>query len=276
MNLQSFFSFSLLLILFLHSTNTLAQSPATAPVQPPPLAPVQPPPAPPVQAPSAPVTKSPGPTDVVKILEKAGHFTILVRLLKSTQEDSELLSELNNTNNGVTIFAPNDNAFSNLKAGTLNSLSDSQKAELLKFHIIPTFISLSQFQTVSNPVRTQAGTGGRLDLNVTTVGSFVNITTGLTNASVLGTVYTDNQLAIYQVDRVLLPLDVFTPKPPAPAPAPATEKSGGKKDPDLESPTGNVNPKDKDTISSAENFTGHNNLGFLAVFVLLGTVLGWF
>ncbi|EEF29776.1 fasciclin-like arabinogalactan protein 12 [Ricinus communis] len=267
---QSVFSFSLILFLF-YSTRTIAQSPAAAPVQAPPVAPVQAPPAPPVQAPPVPpsqapstqVAASPGPTDVVKILEKAGHFTILVRLLKATKEDSELLSELNNTNNGVTMFAPNDNAFSSLKVGTLNSLSDEQKAELTKFHVVPTYISSTQFQTVTNPVRTQAGTGDRVALNVTTVGSFVNLTTGLTNASVLGTVYSDNQLAIYQVDKVLLPLDVFTPKPPAPAPAPAQEKPG-KKSPDVETST----PTSSKDISGAVSIVGYKNVVFLAIVMM--------
>jgi hypothetical protein len=49
--------------------------------------------------------------------------------------------------------------------------------------------------------------------------------TGAVNASVTGTVYTDSKLAIYQVDKVLLPLDLVLPaKAPALAPAPALAK----------------------------------------------------
>ncbi|CAK7327425.1 unnamed protein product [Dovyalis caffra] len=206
----------------------------------PPTTPLKAPPTAPSQAPSAQVATSPGPVDVVKILQKASHFTVLVRLMQATTEDIELNKELNNTNNGITILAPSDNAFSSLKAGFLNSLSDEDKAELVKFHVLPAFISSSQFQTVSNPVRTQAGTGPRETLNVTTTGNFVNISSGLTNTSISSTVYTDSQLAIYQIDKVLFPLDVFTPKPPAPAPAPAQGKPR-KAGPDVESPTA---PKD--------------------------------
>ncbi|XP_048234259.1 fasciclin-like arabinogalactan protein 12 [Ricinus communis] len=142
MKQQSLFSFSLLL-LFLHcSTEIFAQAPAAAPViQPPPAAPVKAPPAPPAQAPSGvQVQPAPGPLDVVKILGKASHFTVFVRLLKATQVDTELFLQLNNTNNGATIFVPTDGAFSGLKVGTLNSLSDGEKIELVKFHIVPTFI----------------------------------------------------------------------------------------------------------------------------------------
>lgn len=227
---QFLFSGSLLL-LFLHCTTTIAQSPAAAPAP-------------------------PGPTNVTKILEKGGQFTVFIRLLKATQEDLTINGQLNNTNNAITIFAPSDNAFSSLKSGTLNSLNDQEKAELVQFHIIPQYLTSTQFQTVSNPVSTQAGSGDRLALNITTTGNAVNITTGLTNASVSGTVYTDNQLAVYQVDKVLLPLDIFTAKPPSPAPAPEKSK---KKASAAESP---ALPKD---TSGAVTFNVHNNVVFLGV-----------
>ncbi|XVF47147.1 hypothetical protein PTKIN_Ptkin03bG0086100 [Pterospermum kingtungense] len=195
------FTLSFLLLFFLHCSITLAQAPALAPAP-------------------------PGPTNVTKILEKAGQFTLFIRLMKSTQVANQLLGQLNDSNNGITIFAPTDNAFSSLKSGTLNGLSDEQKAALVQFHIVPTYLSTSQFQTVSNPLRTQAGDSGdgKFPLNVTTSGNTVNITTGLTNTSVSGTIYTDGQLAIYQVDKVLQPLQIFDPRPPAPAPAPAKSK----------------------------------------------------
>ncbi|KAL4324348.1 hypothetical protein GQ457_11G019170 [Hibiscus cannabinus] len=173
-----------------------------------------------------------GPTNVTKILEKAGQFTIFIRLMKATQVSNQLLGQLNNTNNGITIFAPTDNAFSTLKSGTLNSLSDEQKVELVQFHIIPAYLSSSQFQTISNPLRTQAGDSGdgKFPLNVTTAGNTVNITSGLTNTSVSGTVFTDGQLAVYQIDKVLQPLQIFDPRPPAPAPAPAKTKKQSEED----------------------------------------------
>ncbi|CAN1249594.1 Fasciclin-like arabinogalactan protein 11 [Linum perenne] len=205
---QIILSISLLIIL-LNVPKTLSQSPASAPA-------------------AAQVAEIPGPLDVVKILEKAGRFTVFLRLLRSTQENTELYQQLNETHNSATVFAPSDGAFSGLKAGTLNSLSDGDKSELVKFHIVPFAIASTQFQTVSNPIRTQAGSGNRLSMNITTdvTGSSVNISTGIVNTTISGTVYADSRLSIYQVDKVLLPLDIFTPKPPppAPAPAPALEK----------------------------------------------------
>lgn len=191
----------LLFFLFFQCIGIFAQAPAPAPGPPPPL-------------------------NVTKILDKAGQCSTFIRLLQNTQQLNEITSQLNNSNNGITMFVPTDNAFLSMKAGTLNSFTDQQKAELIQFHILPTYYSLTQFQTASNPLRTQAGgTSNReFPINITTTGSSVNITTGIVNASVSSTIYTDNQLAIYQVDQVLLPLKFFVPPAPAPAPTPIKPK----------------------------------------------------
>ncbi|CAL5214204.1 unnamed protein product [Lathyrus oleraceus] len=178
----------------------------------------------PTGAPSPLIPK--GPTiDIINILQKAKRFSVLIRLLKTTQLINQLNSQLVSSSSGsggLTIFAPEDSDFSKLKAGFLNSLSDRQKVELLQFHTLASFISISNFDTLTNPVQTQAGDNARLQLNVTTYGgNQVSMATGAVNASVTGTVYTDSKLAIYQVDKVLLPLDLVLPaKAPALAPAP--------------------------------------------------------
>lgn len=181
----------------------------------------------------APAPGPAGPTNITGILAKAGQFTTFIRLLDSTQVADQINTQINNSNQGLTIFAPSDNAFSSLKAGMLNSLTDQQKVQLLQFHILPNFLSISSFQTASNPLRTQAGNSnnGEFPLNVTTSGNQVNITTGVVNTTVSNSVYSDGQLAVYQVDQVLLPLEFF--KSPAPAPAPVEgkpKKKGAKAD----------------------------------------------
>lgn len=223
---QTFLSFSLaLLFLLLHCTNTLVAQPAAAPAQPagPIAAPSPPSPPAPLVLPGPAAGPAPsGPTNVTKILEKAGRFSLFIRLLKSTSVTDQIEKQLNDTSNGVTIFAPADDAFSSLSSGILNSLNDGQKESLMQFHVLSTYIPLSQFQTVSNPLRTNAGDSSKFafPLNVTSYPNSVNISTGITNASLSGTVYTDGQLAIYHVDKVLLPWNLFGAKPPAPAPSP--------------------------------------------------------
>ncbi|KAF7805566.1 fasciclin-like arabinogalactan protein 12 [Senna tora] len=226
---QAFFSFLLLLLLSsFYSPTTLAQSPASAPKAPAKPTPASPAPA---VAPAKPLvptlpqspssdTSDSSNDDIIKILRKAKSFSVLIRLLKTTQIINQINSQLITTKSGgLTILAPDDGAFSQLKAGFLNSLDDNQKIELLQFHVFPIYVSSSNFDSLTNPVRTLAGANpARLQLNVTAYGNSVNISTGVVNATITGIVYSDKQLAIYHVDKVLLPLDFFQPKPPAPAP----------------------------------------------------------
>ncbi|XP_065868826.1 fasciclin-like arabinogalactan protein 12 [Euphorbia lathyris] len=271
---MNFLSFSFLLITFLSFTNIQAQSPAAAPTKPkakppahPPSPPSPPPPAATAPSPAmVPIQTSKGPLNVVKVLQKAGHFQFFVRLIKSTQEDIQLFSQLNDSSDGVTIFAPTDGAFSSIiKSGTLNSLSDQEKIKLVQFHIIPKFLSTSQFQYVSNPLKTLAGAGARLAFNVTTSDNLVNVTTGLTRTYVSGVVYTDGKVGIYQVDKVLLPMDLFAPKPPAPAPAPAKPKKEDGGEEAAASPA----VVTKDTSGAVRR----NDLVILSVIGMMGAIL---
>ncbi|KZV35158.1 fasciclin-like arabinogalactan protein 11 [Dorcoceras hygrometricum] len=224
------------LLLLLQCTRSLSQEPAAAPS---------------------------GPTNITRILEKGGQFTTFIHLLQVTQLGDQIDTQLNNSNQGLTVFAPTDNAFSSLKPGTLNTITNQDKVALVQFHVLPNFLALSQFQTVSNPLRTQAGdTGnGEFPLNVTTSGNQVNISTGVVDAILGNTVYTDNQLAVYQVDKVLLPLSIFGPPSPAPAPvAGGTEK---KKSAGSPSAAGTDSPADS---SGAIGDALHGAVAFGAAF----------
>lgn len=155
--------------------------------------------------------------DIIKILEKPGEFTVLIRLFKSTGVADQLNGELQKSSTGFTVFAPNDKAFSELRFGIINSLSSLQRVELVQFHILATYVSMPNFQTLSNPVPTQAGdtSAGEFPLNVTSSDKEVELATGVVNAKVVKTVYSDDELAVYQVDKVLLPMDIFRGyKPP--------------------------------------------------------------
>lgn len=210
------------------------------------------------------------PDNITSILEKGGQFTSFIRLIKTTQVADQLNNQLStpNPNDGLTIFAPSDNAFSGLKPGTLNSLSDQEKLQLVQFHILPTLMSTSQFQTVSNPLRTQAGDikSGRFPLNVTTSGNQVNITTGVVDATVANTVFSDRRLAVYQVDQVLLPLQIFGATP-APAPAPASPE----KDVPVSTPKASAGDTNTDS-SSAMNLELHPIAMISFGFALLGAI----
>uniref|UniRef100_A0A0D9ZUM8 FAS1 domain-containing protein n=1 Tax=Oryza glumipatula TaxID=40148 RepID=A0A0D9ZUM8_9ORYZ len=173
----------------------------------------------PAPAPAAPKT-------ITAILTKAGQFTKFLQLLQSTQAGEQINNQIKgkaSSSGGLTVFAPPDNAFTALPTGTLNKLSDQQKTSLVQFHVVSALLPMAQFDTVSNPLRTQAGetAAGKYPLNVTAEGSRVNISTGVVNATVDNTLYSGDRLVVYQVDKVLLPWALYGPPVPAPAPSPA-------------------------------------------------------
>ncbi|KAJ1379705.1 FAS1 domain [Sesbania bispinosa] len=269
MKKQSLLCISLaLLVSLLYSTTTLAQlSPASAPAQPPPT-PTPPAASPKPLVPSLPQSPSdstpdtPAAVDIVGILRKAKSFNVLIRLMKTTQLINQLNSQLLTTKSGgITILAPDDSAFSELKAGFLNSLSDGQKLELLQFHVISDYVSSSNFDTLTNPVRTLAGAKpGKVELNVISYGGSVNISTGEVNTTINGIIYTDKHLAIYKVGKVLLPMDFFAvAKAPAKAPSLAPEPSAKAPKPDKEK---TLSP---DSSGSSEMNPTNENSGTLTI-----------
>ncbi|KAI5013529.1 hypothetical protein ZWY2020_036006 [Hordeum vulgare] len=144
--------------------------------------------------------------------------------MKETQQDTQLNSQLNNSfnGNGYTVFAPTDNAFNNLKPGTLNSLSQQEQVSLVQGHILPQYYSMESFQTASNPVRTQAsGKKDPITLNIIATGNNqVNVSTGVVEVAVNNALSAVKPLAVYSVDKVLLPAEMFGAKARRPRPPP--------------------------------------------------------
>ncbi|KAL5730532.1 hypothetical protein ACHQM5_003339 [Ranunculus cassubicifolius] len=180
------------------------------------------------------------------ILDKAGQYTTFLRLLTSTQIGSQIQNQLNSSDQGFTVLAPTDNAFSNLKAGTLNGLSTQDQLALVLYHILPKFYTLAMFETVSNPARTQATglDGGAYGLNFTTTSNQVNVSTGVVDTQINNALAKDFPLAVYQLDKVLLPSELFGPKPPKSSPVPSeTPGDADKKPPTVSSgPSSSTGP----------------------------------
>ncbi|MBA0620918.1 hypothetical protein Godav_006585 [Gossypium davidsonii] len=211
-----------------------------------------------VSAQTAPAPAPSGPLNFTGILDKNGQYTYFLQLLAQTQVGSQVQTQLKTTTEGFTVFAPTDNAFNNLKPGTVNNLDPQQKVQLVLYHVIPKYYSLNDLQFVSNPVRTQAGQD--FGLNVTGLNNQVNVSSGVVETQINNALYQKKPLAIYQADKVLLPEEFFEAKSPAAAPSPATKKSStGSKSNSRASATA-------DEPASADNSgsTGRNmGLGFV-------------
>ncbi|KAJ6762014.1 FASCICLIN-LIKE ARABINOGALACTAN PROTEIN 6 [Salix koriyanagi] len=143
--------------------------------------------------------------------------------LNKTQTFNQIENQLNSSSEGMTIFAPTDNAFNNLKAGALNGLSQQQQVQLLQYHMLSKFYSLSNLCWLVTPSFTQAsGHEGVWGLNFTGQSNQVNVSTGLVEVQINNPLRQDFPLAVYPIDKVLLPEELFgvnrtiaSPPPPA-------------------------------------------------------------
>jgi hypothetical protein len=75
----------------------------------------------PTATPATPTPAAPAPTagsttNITGVLAKAGQFNTFIRLLRSTAVAQQIDNQLNSSGNGLTIFAPMDNAFTYVAA----------------------------------------------------------------------------------------------------------------------------------------------------------------
>ncbi|KAE8708084.1 Fasciclin-like arabinogalactan protein 7 [Hibiscus syriacus] len=184
-------------------------------------------------SPPAPATMSPSPTpapapapapvyvNLTYLLSVAGPYHTFLNYLESTKVMDTFQNQANNTEQGITIFVPKDSAFKALKKPSLSNLSDDQLKSLILFHALPKFYSLADFTDLSGkgPISTLAG--GMYTLNFTDNSGTVHLDSGWSKTKVTSAVHSTGPVAIYQVDKALLPEAIFgTDVPPMPAPAP--------------------------------------------------------
>lgn len=179
--------------------------------------------------PAAPAPGPAGPINISQILEKGGQFNTFIHLLNITQVGSQVNIQVNSSTEGMTVFAPTDNAFQNLKPGTLNKLSADEQVKLILYHISPKYYSMDDLLSVSNPVRTQASgrDNGVYGLNFTGEMNQINVSTGYVETRISNALRQQRPLAVYVVDMVLLPGEMFGEHKLSPiAPAPKSSSSG--------------------------------------------------
>lgn len=103
----------------------------------------------------------------------------------------------------------------------------------------------------------------------------MNISTGVVNTTVTGIVYTDKNLAIYKVGKVLLPLDFFASKSKSPVAAPALSPAAAKAkapkaDKDLSPASSEDSSDSSQVVPSKENSGDVRLMSFNGMWVSLG------
>lgn len=127
--------------------------------------------------------------------------------------------------NGLTIFAPNDDAFKAENAPDLSTLSNAELVSILQYHALAAYSPIGTLKETKDKITTLATNGaGKYALGVATEGDSVSLVTGVDTSRIASTVLDSTPLCIFTVDSLLLPVEIFG-KPPTPAPAPAPETS---------------------------------------------------
>ncbi|CAO2202320.1 unnamed protein product [Urochloa humidicola] len=170
------------------------------------------------KAPAAP----PAPPNITALMSKGGCKAFASLVQKSPDALSTFQSAVSG---GVTAFCPTDDALRSFMPSYKN-LTDDGKASLLLFHAVPVYYTLGSLKSSNGPMNTLATDGASRNYNFTVqnVGDQVSIRTEASEgaAKVRETVYDREPVAIYAVDAVLEPVELFEPaEAPAPAPAPA-------------------------------------------------------
>ncbi|KAL6975639.1 Fasciclin-like arabinogalactan protein 7 [Sarracenia purpurea var. burkii] len=181
-------------------------------------------------SPTSSPTPAPAPApefvNLTNLLTVAGPFHTFLRYLQSTKVIETFQNQANDTEKGITLFVPKDQAFTSLKNPSLSNLTQDQLKSLCLFHALPRYYSLADFTNLSktSPVSTLAG--GQYSLNFTDALGSVHVGSGWTNTEVSSAVYSTDPVAVYEVDKVLLPEAIFgTDIPPTAAPAPSPDIS---------------------------------------------------
>ncbi|XP_009379279.2 fasciclin-like arabinogalactan protein 8 [Pyrus x bretschneideri] len=162
-------------------------------------------------------------TNITALLEKAGakKFASLIvssGVIKTYQSAAD---------KGLTIFAPNDEAFKAKGVPDLSKLTNAELVSILQYHAIAGYSPIGSLKTSKAPISTLATNGaGKYDLTVTSAGDQVTLHTGVGSSRVADTVLDATPLAIFTVDNVLLPSELFGKSPsPAPGPTPISAPS---------------------------------------------------
>ena len=131
----------------------------------------------------------PAAENIVETAVAAGSFTVLAKALVDTGLDEALAGE-----GPFTVFAPTDEAFAALPAGTLDSLSTEQLAAILKYHVIAAQVGSADL--TAGPVSTLSG-----------LSAFVSLEGGVkvNGAAVSQADVAASNGVIHVIDAVLLP-----------------------------------------------------------------------
>ncbi|CAH8325239.1 unnamed protein product, partial [Eruca vesicaria subsp. sativa] len=162
-------------------------------------------------------------SNITGLLEKAGCKTFAGLLVSS----GVLKTYESALENGLTVFAPSDEAFKDDDVPDLKNLTQAEVVSLLEYHALPEYKPKGSLKTNKNKISTLATSGaGKYDITTSNSGDEVVLHTGVAPSRVADTVLDATPVVIFTVDKVLLPAELFgKAASPAPSPSPAESPS---------------------------------------------------
>ncbi|XP_076912803.1 fasciclin-like arabinogalactan protein 10 [Bidens hawaiensis] len=152
--------------------------------------------------------------NITGLLEKAGCKTFVKLITDSGVLKMYQLAAAK----GLTVFAPNDEAFKAKGLPDLSKLTNAELVALLQYHALASYTPKGSLKTTTDPLSTIATNGaGKYDLTVETAGDDVKLDSGVGTSRLASTVLDSTPVCLFTVDSVLLPVELFGT---APAPAP--------------------------------------------------------
>ncbi|KAK9689532.1 hypothetical protein RND81_09G065200 [Saponaria officinalis] len=174
-------------------------------------------------------TPAPQVSNITNIMSAHGCKTFADTLSSFPEAETTYLT---NVEGGLTVFCPMDDAFKNFLPKFKN-LTKDDKNSLLLFHGVPIYNSRSMLRSNNGEMNTLATDGAKkFDFTVQNDGEAITLKTKLSVAKIMATLIDEQPLAIYTIDKVLLPKEIFKGKlapAPAPAPEPAAAPAKSKK-----------------------------------------------
>ncbi|CAI9294898.1 unnamed protein product [Lactuca saligna] len=137
---------------------------------------------------------------------------------------------LSTVDGGITVFCPSDDAITAF-APKYKNLTAEEKTSLLLYHGVPIYNSMGMLRSSNGLMNTLATEGAKkkYDFTVQNVGDDVKLKTKVVTAAITGTVIDDEPVALYKIDKVLLPRELFKGTAEADEPAAAPKAAKKKK-----------------------------------------------
>ena len=156
--------------------------------------------------------------NVTQVLTEAGNFTTFLQLAGAanvTQALQNFISAANTT--GATAFIPVNSAFTDGVVTAYKNLSAANQSLVLYYHVIPMFynttdvLNISDVSTLATLISNSSSSAAfRIDaVNRSSSTGVITVYGNLNSANVRTSNITTFPLAVYPIDDVLLPKEIF-------------------------------------------------------------------